>query len=99
MRLKLLPLMCIYDLADIMSFIKSMKLPSDKFNIFDHVEFTSGPTRSAGFKLRHKTASTNSVMNSYFYRIPRLRNSIPVIDYPILKYQIQIEELFWESFY
>jgi len=45
--------MYIYDLADIMFFIKSMKLPYEKFNIFDHVEFTSGPTRSAGLKLRH----------------------------------------------
>jgi len=47
MKLKL-HLMHIYDLADIMFFIKSMKLPSNKFNIFDHVEFASGPTRWEG---------------------------------------------------
>ena len=31
-RLELLPLMYIYDLADIMFFVKSVKFPSDKFN-------------------------------------------------------------------
>ena len=77
-KLKLLPLMYIYDLADIMFFIKSVKFPSEKFNILDYVEFTSGSTRLAGLKLKHKSTSTNNVMNSYFYRIPRLWNSIPI---------------------
>ena len=74
-----------YDLADIIFFIKSVKFPSEKFNILDYVEFTSGSTRSAGLKLKHKSASTNNVMNSYFYHIPRLWNSIPIIDpsYPL----------------
>ena len=77
MRLNLLPLMYIYDLNDIMFFINSVKFPSDKFNILD---FTSGTTRLAGLKLKHKSAPTNNVMNSYFYRIPRLWNSISVIN-------------------
>ena len=61
-------------------YINSVKSPSDKFNIlltvidYMYVEFTSGTTRSAGLKLKHKS------MNSYFYRIPRLWNSIPVIN-------------------
>ena len=50
--------MYIYDLADIMFFIKSVKFPSEKFNILSFVEFISGPTRLAGYKLRHMTAST-----------------------------------------
>ena len=78
MRLNLLPLMYIYNLNDIMFFINSLKSPSDKFNILDYIEFTSCTTRSAGLKLKHKSAPTNNVMN-YFYRIPRLWNSIPVI--------------------
>jgi len=68
--------MYIYDLTDIMFFIKSVKFPTDKFNI-NFVEFTSGPTRSAGYKLRHKTASTNSTMDSYFSVYPDCG-----IDYP-----------------
>jgi len=43
-------------------FIKSLKQPSDKFNILD---FTTGITRSSGIKLYPKTASTNCIMNSY----------------------------------
>ena len=72
--------MYIYDLTDIIFFIKSIKFPSEKFNILDYVEFGSGHTRSAGVKLKHKTAPTNNMMNSYFYRLPRLWNSIPIID-------------------
>ena len=59
--------MYIYDLTDIIFFIK---FPSEKFNILDYVEFGSGHTRSAGVKLKHKTAPTNNMMNSYFYRLP-----------------------------
>ena len=66
--------MYIYDLANIMFFIKSVKF---QFKIFDFVEFISVPTRSAGYKLRHKTASTNSIMNSYFFRKPRLWKIAP----------------------
>ena len=60
--------MYIYDLNDtyIMFFIDSIKSPSDKFNILDYVEFTFGITRSAGLKLKHKSAPTNNVMNSSY---------------------------------
>ena len=44
-----------------MFFIDSIKSPSDKFNILD---YTFGITRSAGLKLKHKSAPTNNVMNS-----------------------------------
>ena len=51
--------MYIYVLADIMLFVTSVKFPSVKFDTLNFVEFISEPTRSAQFKLRHKTASTN----------------------------------------
>ena len=97
MRLNLLPLMYIYDLNDIMLFINSVKSPSDKFNI---LEFTFGTTRSAGLKLKHNSASTNNVMNSYFYRIPRLWNSIPVINlsYPLTTIKLKLKKIFLKSF-
>ena len=94
--------MCIYDLADIMFFIKSVKFPSEKFNILNFVEFVSGPTRSAGYKLRHMTTCTNSVMNSYFYRIPliRLWNSLPLIDLSqtLLTIKFKLKNYFWNHF-
>ena len=76
----ILPLMYIYEIADILFFIKSIKYPSDKFDILNYVNFTTGSTRSAGTKLYPKTARTNVIMNSYFYRLSRLWNSLPIID-------------------
>jgi len=38
-QLKLLPLMYVYDLADIMFFVKALKSPNDKFNILNFMEF------------------------------------------------------------
>ena len=70
MQLGMLPLMQIYEIADIMFFINSINNITPRFNILSYVDFSAGTTRSAGYKLYHKTASTNSVMNSYFYRLP-----------------------------
>ena len=80
-RLGMLPLMYIYEIADILFFIKSLKPTlTDKFNILNYVNFNTGSTRSSGTKLHHKTAHTNAAMNSYFVRLPRLWNSFPIID-------------------
>ena len=75
-QLGMLPLMYIYEIADILFFIKSLKTPTDKFNILNYVNFNTGSTT----KLHHKTSHTNAAMNSYFVRIPRLWNSLPIID-------------------
>jgi len=69
--------MYVYEIADILFYIKSLKQPSDKFNVLNHVDFT---TRSSGIKLYPRIASTNYIMNSYFYRLPRLWSSLPIID-------------------
>ena len=98
LRLKLLPLMYIYDLSDILFFfIKSVKFPSETFKF---VEFISGPTRSAGYKLRHMIAFKNSVMNSYFYRIPRLWNSLPLLDLSqtLQTIKFKLKNYFWNHF-
>ena len=75
-QLGILPLMYIFEMVDVKFFIKSVKCPTDKFNILDYIKFNTGPTRSAKQKLRHKQANTNLVINSYFYRLPRLWNSL-----------------------
>ena len=79
-QLGILPLMYILEIADIVFFIKSINNPSEKFNILDFVDFSAGSTRSANTKLYHKTTRTNNTMNSYFYRLPRLWNHLPIID-------------------
>jgi len=81
-------------------FRKSLKQPSDKFNILDHVTFTTGTTRSAGIKLYPKTASTNYIMNAYFYRLPCLWNSLPIIDLsqPVNVIKSKLKTFLWNDF-
>ena len=99
-QLRLLPVMYIYDLADIMFFIKSLKFPNSKFNILNYVQFTSGSTRSAVYKLEHMSAPTNSVINSYFFRLPKLWNNLPIIDLSesIALINFKLKDYFWEHF-
>ena len=74
--LKLLPLMMV---LEIKFFIKSLKEPS---NHFDISRYGSGWTRlSSHLKLRHASAATsNSSRNFFFKRLPRLWNSLPHLD-------------------
>ena len=46
-----------------------------KASTIQHIGST-GSTRSVGSKLYHKTASTNNIMNSYFYHLPKLWNCL-----------------------
>ena len=71
-QLGMLPLMYIYEISDILFFIKSLKAPTDKLNILNYVSFNTGSTRTSGITLHHKTAHTNAAMNSYFFCLPRL---------------------------
>ena len=89
-HLKLLPLMMELEIADIMFLIKSMRSPTDHFNIYNFVEFSSRPTRScSNFKKMEG--------NFYFNRIPRLWNSLPTLDANLsLKYKLR--KYFWDYF-
>ena len=73
-KLNLLPLMYIYELLDILFFIKSYKSPINSFNIFQYVTFNNS--------FRDKKLASNNLVNSnsYFCRISRLWNALPVID-------------------
>ena len=79
LSLQLLPLMMLYELNDILFFVKSLKEPNTSFNIHNYFTFSSNCTRSASHhKLVHKLARTNVTKNSYFYRLPRLWNALPL---------------------
>ena len=93
-QLSILPLMYTYDIADITFFVNSIKNPSPRFNILKYVDFLTGSTRSAGSKLHHKIASTNSIVNSYFYRLPKLWNRLPIIDLSRSLHEIKLK-YFW----
>ena len=80
-HLNLLPLMYILELNDIMFFVKSLKAPSDYFNIYQYVHFANNSTRSASFsKLFHIRPTSSIHHHFYFSRIVRLWNHMPIID-------------------
>ena len=73
--------MYLLDLSGILFFIKSIKLPSDNFNVLHFVSFSSSNTRSSSHnKLNHNYSRSNKIRNSYFVRLLRLWNSLPPID-------------------
>ena len=65
--LKILPLMMQLELYDVMFFIRSLKGPTNAFNIYDRVTF---------HLLKHALSRTNSARHFYFNRTPRLGNSL-----------------------
>ena len=100
-HLNLLPLMMELELADIIFFVKSIKAPSDHFNIFDFVQFSSLHTRSSSnLKLKHSLSSNKFERNSYFNRIPRLWNSLPSVDInlPLSTIKSKLRKYFWDHF-
>ena len=100
-KLNLLPLMYIYELHDLIFYIKSYKNPSSYFNINHFIFCSSISTRSSsGFKLQHTGSSTNLTHNFYFCRLPRLWNSLPTIDISLsvsaIKHKLQL--FLWNHF-
>ena len=78
---QLLPLTYILDLNNIMFFIKSLKNCHDGFNITNYIKFVTGNTRSALCNKLQQTKSTNNTLqNFYFNRLPRIWNTLPIID-------------------
>ena len=100
-KLNLFPLMYIYELYDLIFYIKSYKYPCSYFNINHYIFCSSVSTRSSsGFKLQHTGSSTNLTHNFYFCRLPRLWNSLPTIDISlsvsVIKFKLQ--RFFWNHF-
>ena len=79
--LHLLPLMYLYELLDVMFFVKCFKSPDPSFPIWDHVSFSTASTRSASAaKLNHKSRSSTLARHTYFCRLVRIWNTLPPID-------------------
>ena len=99
--LHLLPLMYIFELFDILLFVKSLKSPDPSFPVLDYVSFSNNSTRSSTFtKLTPRHLSSSSSQHSYFNRLVRLWNFLPPIDislsYPVLK--AHLKSIFWTHF-
>ena len=100
-QLHLLPLMYVYELNDLMFLIKSLKSPTDNFNIRNHIAFVSNSTRSGVHqKLVHPKSSSAVHHHFYFNRIVRLYNYLPVINLslPTNVIKQQIINYFWTKF-
>ena len=79
--LNLLPLMYLYELADILFLVKQLLSPDPCFPISNFITFVSSSTRSSSsLKLKHLSPQTNLTHHPYFSRIVRLWNALPVID-------------------
>ena len=80
--LSLLPLMFLYELFDVLFFVKCLKFPDPSFVVKKFISFSTSSTRSgSAAKLVHKFSSTSSSHHSYFCRIVRIWNSLPPIDF------------------
>ena len=84
-----------------MILFKSYKYPSSYFNINDFIFCSFVSTRSSsGFKLQHIGSSTTLTHNFYFFRLPRLWNSLPTIDISLsintIKHKLQ--SFLWNYF-
>ena len=99
--LNLLPLLYLYELLDLLFFIKCLKFPDPSFPVLDFVSFSSKNTRSSTFsKLVHQHRLTSNSQHSFFCRIVRLWNSLPPLDlslsYPSIK--LHLKKIFWSHF-
>ena len=93
--------MYIFDLYDILFFVKSIQNPSGSFNIMNYVNFCQHSTRSSTTnKLKHVLSSTNKQSNFYFNRLPRLYNALPVLDLnqPFTTIKSYLKQFFWNHF-
>ncbi len=80
-RLHLLPLLMQLEVNDITFFVKNLKDPSQSFNVKDYVHFCSAGTSPFTFlKLKQQMFKLNCVKHLYFNRLPRLWNSLPLMD-------------------
>ena len=101
LSLQMLPLMMEYEIADVLFFIKSLKAPSPRFNIEDYFSFSISKTRSSSYlKLRHAIPKCNLQGYFYFNRLPRLWNSLPLIDISLFipSIRAKLRDHFWNHF-
>ena len=100
MNSNLLPLMMEFEIRNNNFFLKCVKTNIAHFNIGDFLTFSSTKIRSSTyFKLRH-SKSNNIQSNEFFNRIPRLWNSLPLIDIKlsIITLKVKLRKFFWQYF-
>ena len=94
--------MYIFELQDILFAIKSLKSPTNQFNINNYITFNSSTTRSGDSnKLVMPQHLNYTARHSYFHRLPSLWNAMPIIDiakYIIYHSKVKTQVILMESF-
>ena len=69
------------EFRDVMFFVRSLKGPTDAFNIHNHIAFHSSSTHSsAHLKLKHDLSKPNYITVQVTSTLTESRNSLPIID-------------------
>ncbi len=100
-KLKLLPLMYSFELADIMFFVTSYKNRTNRFCITEYISISGSSTRSSDkLTLRYTRSRLNQHRHFYFNRLPRLWNCLPAIDMSLSSESIksQVKQFLWGHF-
>ena len=100
-NLRLLPLMYIFELQDILFAIKSIKSPTNQFNINNCITFNSTNTISGSSnKLLLPQHLNNILQHSYFHRLPFLWNAIPILDISmsVCLLKSKLKSCLWDHF-
>ena len=96
-KLDMLPLMYWLELQDILFLVKCLQHPSDNFNIFNFITFSTSTTRfGTSNKLKFNYRRTTITRHFFFNRIVKLWNSLPAIDISLPF--ITIKKLLYNTF-
>ena len=101
LKLNLLPLMYMFELQDLLFAIKSIKSPTNQFNINNYIKFSTISTRSeASNKLKPPCHINNTSRHSYFHRIPYLWNAMPIFDLnkSFCTLKTKLKQYLWDHF-
>ena len=93
--------MYVYEINNIIFFIKSYQHPSTCFNIAKYVQFSTSNTKfGSSQKMIHHRCSSNITQNFYSHHLPRLCNSLPKIDLslPICIIKRKLYNYMWKLF-
>jgi len=86
---------------DLMFFIKSLKFPTDNFNVSQYISFTNSNARSGDhLKLVHPRSTSALHHHFYFNCIARLWNYLPVLNLTLPAHitKKKIKSYLWEHF-
>lgn len=100
-HLNLMPLMCYYELADIMFLVNSLKNQTERFNVLQFVKLQDLNTQSSDrVTLKHVRCVSNFQEHFYFNRITHLWNKMPAIDLSLSAQTIKTKlyKIMWSNF-